>query len=442
MTPNPAELVLGEHRAAPIAAYGSPSEADMERINTFARRKLAPTDVYVVRTEASNDQLDSHFTRMDPATSLANYVEDGARGVPVLHMHQRHTLPMGRSFGAARSGNVVSVDYYLPRDMHTAEAANNDVIRAIETGVATDSSITFGGPQYRYRCDVCGADDLMRSEDCTHYPGAYIWKDGKRTTNRATATVVNARMVELSPVWKASNPSTQVTDRVVYLVAKGVLSPAEVAEIDGVTGQRMAAYVDWNRISKRSHFVMTTPETTQPAATEDEKRADILGAALESEVPTQTPEAVAPPAAPAHAEAHFAARLLAESKVEDEPGLTRLLAEAADGRAYRDDLTALCHKAGVRAHGAGYALDANTRMLAVLGTADLRAELASRTKLAHERFRKDVPGEGDPTTEAQRSALEGPVGGRQTVPASGPLGHVATPERSSVTIAPDDSSFS
>ncbi len=426
------ETDIADSRAAPILSFGQASSDDMARINKIAKRSLTADDVYVVRAIASHDGYDSHYTRMDPETTLQNFAADGAssgRGVPIMNCHSRWELPIGRSFngsfenspvpGVAGTKAHTTLDFYLPRGMTTSTAANDDIIRAIETGVATDCSVGFGG-NYRYQCDVCGDPNMLRSAECPHWPGQYIYKDGKRTDMRATATVVNARLMETSPVWRGSTPGAAMVKRMQALVERGVLSPDEIREIDAATGQRMAQQLDWESLKKRStHIMPTTPE----------ERQDALEAAIEATVErTEAPVAVADPTPAPLADTVRDALLgvLEAEGIADQASLSRLVSEAEDGRAYREDLRELLHRAGIRAGGASYSREVNEKMLASLTTADMRAELELRTKLVQERFRKDVPGTGDASTETMRADLAAEHGGRQTEPAKGPLGHTPT----------------
>jgi hypothetical protein len=65
---------------------------------------------FFFRTRASNSQLDSYFTRM-ASSSLANYVEDGKRGVQFQNSHNGHGGFLGGGgevgFGRSLSAELV-----------------------------------------------------------------------------------------------------------------------------------------------------------------------------------------------------------------------------------------------------------------------------------------------------------------------------------------------
>lgn len=273
-----------------------------------------------------------------------------------------------------------------------------------------------------------------------HWPGIPVYVEGKRTDRIATASVVNASLKELSPVWRGSAPGAEMVSRMEELIMKGVLARADIEELDGSTGQRMAAAIDWDRLrSDRRLFV--NPEREDKAEENTEKGA--LGEALNllnteppkpktSDAPTphetvqtgKTPTTTKTEDAGTTSDASSVQRWMIGAErletlgIKSEADFERFVKEAEDGRAYREELMDLCHKTGVRAGGETYNRDVNDRMLKHLDTTDLRAELTSRTNLAKAIFRKD-----DPTQEdATRTKLTQEFGGRQTEPGSGPLG--------------------
>src|SRR5436190_8012432 len=59
------------------------------------------SNVYMWAAEISSDREDYYKTRMDPETSLKNYVEDAIDGTAFLNSHNLYELPSGRSFAGA-----------------------------------------------------------------------------------------------------------------------------------------------------------------------------------------------------------------------------------------------------------------------------------------------------------------------------------------------------
>ncbi|PKG22618.1 hypothetical protein [Niallia nealsonii] len=84
-----AELVTGEQW-----------EEILRKINRQILEPLTKEDVFTFSGICSNDRLDSYLTRMDPITTLKNYVEDLQRGIPLQEGHDIFKNPYGRSYDA------------------------------------------------------------------------------------------------------------------------------------------------------------------------------------------------------------------------------------------------------------------------------------------------------------------------------------------------------
>jgi len=462
----------GQATRGEVVGYGEPSDEEMVSINRFTRRPLARGDVYVVDSRPSDTSIDSYFTRMDPGTTLTNYAEDAQAGVPILNSHGMargmgaSDLPIGRSF----AGQVLSEDYttprgaklhatktkpalysafYLPRGLQTSTTSNDDMIRAIDSGVLSDLSVQFGNTKprnngYWYRCDECGNDGL-RSDDCTHFPGMTLTKDG--ASRRVSWTVMDAGLKEYSPVWRGSNPTAEMLRKMGDLVTRGMLSHADVSDIDRITGRHMATALDWealkgritpvtNPAPSRADPEVTTVQTgpkpppptrqegTDPVSGAEDARRAALGEALGSAPatpPAQTGGAVDPASSVPTVWTPEAGLLVAlrGHGVTDDAGLRALVERAADGQIYRADLVELCHREAVGVYGAEYRRTVNDKMLSNLSIGELRDELSARQAAKRARFAKDDPTE-DP--DPLRGVVAARHGGRQTVPGSSPLG--------------------
>jgi len=481
---------------ADVLSYGEPTDEELAAINAHARRSLARSDVFVVDARPSDTSVDSHFTRMDPDTTLANYAADAADGVPILNSHGAAgngyiDLPVGRSFAgtllrddyttprgttlhATKTKPAVYTAHYLPRGVTTSSTSNDDLIRAIDAGILPDVSVGFGNTKprgangYWYRCDECG-EDLLRSPECTHYPGMLVKSDNGKESHRATATVMDAGLKEYSHVWRGSNPSAQLLRKVADLVTRHVLSHADVTDIDRVTGRHMAAALDWQAL-KGGRTIVTTParqpdQQQEPPTTDaqrqqavqqsdDLRRRQILDDAHTGGEGTGGDTGNAGGGDKADDAGRGASSALAGMPADASAALISALRDAGielvgaqsptdaikavvqerddlkplaeDGKKYRGDLVDLYHRAGVRAYGDAYNRDAHARTAAAASTTDLLAFVEERNLVARRVYGKDTPGEGDERTETMRGAVHGAVGGRQTVPAEGPAARADT----------------
>jgi hypothetical protein len=223
--------------ASPVAA------TDLARINReFAHVPLSADDIFIFRGIISTDAVDSYFTHMDPATSLANFAEDAGAGCPLLDSHENRRLPIGQSFtgvlqpvpGGLAEGvpatRQVLAGYYLLRG-HTVEGqAVDDYIRGIVGGTYRRMSVGFGGPDCQITCDIDGSD--IFDWDSDYYPGQRL-KDGRVVTY----TVTDARKLESSLVYNNSTPGALV-QRVAELAARRKVAPAEAARLGERWGVR------------------------------------------------------------------------------------------------------------------------------------------------------------------------------------------------------------
>lgn len=223
---------------AAVRAHGEPTPDELELINrAHAAKPLGPQDVYVFRMEISNDLPDSYWTRMDPETTLRNYVDDFRDGRAIQSNHKTTELPLGRSFDAdleqrGQEGNradpkrtAAVLKAYIPRGVNLNGIPNDDLIRGIESGVIKDGSVHFDNDA-RYVCDVCGGDMFERGSRCIHLPGMRT-EDG----GRVSARIVNGHAIEASLVFDGSTPRAMI-DKAQRMAAAGQLSGRDVAVLE------------------------------------------------------------------------------------------------------------------------------------------------------------------------------------------------------------------
>jgi hypothetical protein len=212
------DYMLGRNRQAPepraaeddfystvaparVVGVRDATEEEMTLINKLAAKPLTVNDVYVIEPVVSTNALDSYDTRMAPS-SLTNYVNDGNSGCPGIIGHDRKKLPCARSFKAElvqRDGlDCVQLYAYMLKGHSVSGESTDEIARGINGGTITDLSISFGGPDYYYRCGICNRS-LFDSE-CPHVPGV-MYDDV-----RAFAWVEDAHMSEWSFVYDGATP--------------------------------------------------------------------------------------------------------------------------------------------------------------------------------------------------------------------------------------------
>jgi hypothetical protein len=174
--------------------------------------------------EISSTRLDTYDTRMDAATTLANYAEDLIAGVAFCDSHNHDELPFGRSFagllvpGAVDEGQAIVTPtrvfgaFYTLAGMKTNRVSTDDLISSMRGGLVKDVSVGFkAGPGFMYRCSICGLD--LFDWDCPHIPGVvYEIPDeaGNMVERYAVAWIVNARLSEVSGVYDGSTPYAMI----------------------------------------------------------------------------------------------------------------------------------------------------------------------------------------------------------------------------------------
>lgn len=171
---------------------------------------------------ASNSNLDTYFTRM-AASSLKNYAEDAAAGVPLLDSHRHdsvvrtlgHSLTGRYTAGRGDKPARTTIDFYTLTGL---DPAIDGFVGRLRAGLARDVSIGFRGG--RYVCSLCGGEmfdwHADRETRCPHIPGfryPVVGKDGKPTGAQqvAEAGVEDAHLAEVSTVFDGATPDAAFT---------------------------------------------------------------------------------------------------------------------------------------------------------------------------------------------------------------------------------------
>lgn len=190
----------------PGPADGALSDADLAKINATCVKPYKAEDLYGFPCVMATDKLTDYGTRMG-ASSLINFASDAENGVPYHIMHERQPAPYGYTFAGQydAGSNQARAGVFIPRGRMPAGKdgrSSNQEISDLMAGMRREVSVGFGGALMSMTCDVCQQDAM--SWDCPHVPGMRY--DGKLST----ATVDNARLVELSGVDRGACPGAVV----------------------------------------------------------------------------------------------------------------------------------------------------------------------------------------------------------------------------------------
>jgi len=209
---------------------------DAELLGMARRRALDPTifdefPPYIFGGEISSTRWDSYYTRMAPST-LRNYADDVTDGVSFLRNHDIYSDPIGHSLVGKfvnGGGNGVAralADFYVLTDPDTAP-----YVAKIKAGVVRYLSVGFMGGQWI--CSICGKDmeQWFTRDGCPHILGfPYTPRDeaGEQVGEPviAMATIENARLREVSGVYKGATPGAMI-QKARAMAAEGLLSDRE-----------------------------------------------------------------------------------------------------------------------------------------------------------------------------------------------------------------------
>lgn len=391
--------------AAPARVSARQSTPEL-RAAAAARVALDPSvfdshPPYFFRAEISNTRVDSYFTHMDAETTLANFARDASAGVAFLANHNSYRLPFGRSLeGALLPGaelTRVEADFYtIPGLSVDAQNTSDQVITGMRAGIVADVSVGFsfdaGG---MFRCDICG-NDVMNWAACSHYPGmTYEIKgpDGVIRQQLATATVLNARLSEVSAVYDGATPGA------VILKAQSAAERGRVGlDVERMLAQRYRINLPGRRllvpgadVKGQGDMPAENPEQEQQRAAELETPAAEavavsvaiadLRAVLGDEMRASAEGALESVRALAERETASAARV-----AELERQIATLEPIAAEGRAARDELLESAITEGVRAFGATWDAEQHRKMLGALPLATVREMRAAWQQLGDARL--------------------------------------------------------
>lgn len=244
----------------------APSPEQLARIQSFARRTLKPSEVYVFPAVVSSTEVDDYYTWMD-SSSLANGAAavNSTRGLPLMMLHQLwNDMPVGKWFeGRVERSPVAPAERPIPlardalgrlgaggeqRLVETAYMVRggrtDQLIEDIDAGVL--DSVSWGAtvnqlraPGGDFLCDVCDRSLLapVNAGGCRHWPGMAVEVPGVGRVI-ATGRYTGAVQVEASLVPQGSNQSALI-QRAAAAYRTGDLTPDEVDAVETIYGTRL-----------------------------------------------------------------------------------------------------------------------------------------------------------------------------------------------------------
>ncbi|MEH7114559.1 hypothetical protein V7124_19665 [Neobacillus niacini] len=348
-------------------------EQVMGKINRQTLEPLRQEDVFTFSGICSNDRLDAYYTKMDPETTLKNYVRDLQRGVPLQEGHDIYKSPYGRSYDGEMQNdefNSVRGHWYLLRNTMVNGVNTDDEIRLIRAGIKKSMSVGFGeseGERLSYRCSSCERD--IFDWECPHIPGLADEQD-----RMTFSWIVNGTLREVSTVYTGATPGAYI-DKARAYVQQGQMSRENILLLERKYQVRLLDE------DKRSIFMpskggknMDLLTQIREALKENKLEKSKIYEVLQSEGdPFRQPEDIA-----------IRNELGEQANVE---GIKKLKSEAEMGRTYITDLIDEAVKSRVKVQGEHFNAEQYKQML--IRTNDLefiKGEIESYDKQALERF--------------------------------------------------------
>lgn len=159
-------------------------------------------DFFVFETLAVGDKVvPNRYMRLTPA--LLNVMKDDAqKGVSLMLNHNWsqlgvQSIPIGKVFDARISGGtqegeettLYTTQYILRDDSKVDGYSKNDIIKLIESGILSDTSVGWGTTRDSYKCNICG-NSIYDWRKCEHIPGRkYIVNED---TNEVKECIIQA----------------------------------------------------------------------------------------------------------------------------------------------------------------------------------------------------------------------------------------------------------
>ena len=380
----PARIILSPDNA-PNA------DADLEKINRHTLEPVAASEIFTFSGHCSNDRLDSHFTRMDPMTTLRNYAEDLQNGVSLQEGHNVYVNPYGRSYDGELTtlgdengvSNAVRGSWYIMRNIMVNGNKTNDSIRQIKGGVIRDLSVGF--TEGSYRCGSCGKD--LFNSDCPHIPGLED-ENGRMSF----AWIVDARLREVSTVYKGSTPNAYI-DKAREYMQQGQMELDNVHKLEQQFNVRLddgsRSFYIANKKGAGSNMNLMDQLRSELKDNKIEKRAiyELLGTEGEK---FRQPDDIA------------IRNELGDAASVD--GVKKIKEEAEQGRQYVTDLVDQAVKARVRAQGEGFKAEPYKNMLSRSADIEyIKDEITSYEELAKERWPQGRQTEADKLNGRQQA---------------------------------------
>ena len=162
----------------------TPTDDQWEKMKKHIKSdRFKKDDFFVFETLAVGDRVvPGRFTKLTPEL-LKVMQEDATKGVSLMLNHNEgqlgvQSIPIGRVFDGrigdgtqADETQVLYTTQYILRDDSKVDGySKNDIIKLIESGIISDTSVGFSVGYENYKCSICG-NSIYDFRKCSHIPG-------------------------------------------------------------------------------------------------------------------------------------------------------------------------------------------------------------------------------------------------------------------------------
>ena len=162
----------------------TPTDEQWEKMKTHIKGdNYKKEDFFVFETLAVGDKVvPNRYMQLTPAL-LHVMKADAQKGVSLMLNHNWsqlgvQSIPIGKVFdarieGSSQSGETTSLyttQYILRDDSKVDGYSKNDIIKLIESGILSDTSVGWGTTRESYKCNICG-NSIYDWRKCEHIPG-------------------------------------------------------------------------------------------------------------------------------------------------------------------------------------------------------------------------------------------------------------------------------
>lgn len=369
-------------------------------------------DFFVFETLAVGDRVvPNRYMKLMPDL-LDTMKEDAIKGVSLMLNHNWsqigvQSIPIGKVFDArigagTQEGETTALyttQYILRDDSKLDGYSKNDIIKLIETGTLSDTSIGWGTERECYKCSICG-NSIYDFGNCKHIPGR------KYIVNEETDEVKECIVEVHSPAHKHAGNNVLMENSIVFDGAypnaiiqssigneiqtkNGVLKPLEdkqeLSQNDIIIGYSTNG--SYNLLYKKSiekggteqmdeaekqetEVVETETVETQAVNAEETPVVEETAETVETQANENVEETVETPAK--EEEKMYSEKELLEKFSDVAPDLEALIVLAKEGLAHRNEVIEEALTKGVRSMGNAFNKEAFNKTFSNMTTKDIK----------------------------------------------------------------------